>query len=187
MNQKAIIYRQQTQCKRIIPRPTRHTATLTQLYVNPHRRLPTSIYTNPMKEKRKGVATSLLRVVRLTTAFEPVPRTSRASRALTLVPQARPSRALLKHRLSCASQLGRLSSATLVSQNPFSLQALSSSRLLSPLFLAVFSHNSPKYSHKKNSLHSSPALSWTRSIRVRQSGEDTPPLPLPLLTSETGR
>ena len=63
MNKKAFIYNStnstQKAHKIIIP-TTRHTATLIQFYFIPHRRLPTSIYTKTqMKEKRKGVATSL--------------------------------------------------------------------------------------------------------------------------------
>ena len=67
----------QRQCSIKIYPTTRHTATLTQLYNSPHRRLPQA-FTQTHKRKEKGVATSLLHVDPQHDRSELVPRASRA-------------------------------------------------------------------------------------------------------------
>ena len=102
--------------------PTRrHTATLTQLYNNPHRRLPQAFAHKPNKEK-KGVATSLLRVDPqhdcLACLAPLVPRASRASRLsrlpATCASQARAPLSNVRLSATCAflSQFSSSSSLT---------------------------------------------------------------------------
>ena len=173
-------------------RPTRHTATLRRLYNNPHRRLPQAFAHKPNKEKRKRKESQL--PLCASTHSTVASRLSCLAPLVPLVP--------LKHvRLSatCASQQRALLASTPTDSSAFSL----SLRLrplghqLPPLSPSlkhftcasqhVLSQNSLQVLRSAFSLSLRPALFWARCIRVRQSGEDTPPLPLPLLASETGR
>jgi len=139
-----------------------------------------------MKEKRKGVATSLLRVVRLTTAFELVPRASRASRLSSTHSCASSA------TLSCASQaqtLVRLSARNCASRVTLSQISLVCAASQAASGVRCFPSSLSLQSSHTTSLSSvlqppRPALFWTRHTCSRQSGEDTPPLSLPLLASE---
>ena len=131
------MYSNKHNAKRKIPRITRHTATLTQLYNSPHRRLPQAFtQTHKRKQEKKlplpcCASTHSTTASRLSCLAPLVPRASRASR-LSSTCASRPSRlsclAPLEHvRLSsnvrfsstCASQ------ATCASQHVFSQASLS--------------------------------------------------------------
>ena len=154
---------QTTECKRKIPRPTRHTATLIQVYVNPTGAFPQAITQKPNKRKEKGSCNFPLRVVPQHDRFRARP--SRLSWARWLAsPGARTlasfSQAPTLVRLSSTDSLVclrsstdrfvRLPSLSLV----LSLRASSSNSL--KFVFDVLSHvpptYSPKYSHRKNSL-----------------------------------
>ena len=189
--------------KKNTPTYATHGNTYTILFYLPQAPSHKHLHKHPIKEKRKGVATSLCASSHSTTAFEPVPRASRASRlfAGSLARVVRGSDLCLVLSLSvlahssfpCSSRAQTGSgSDTQPSQTTwpqaFHLVPLPSHSLMSlqPSFSCASSRNSPKYSHK-TLFTPCPALFWTRYICTRQSGEDTPPLPLPLLASETGR
>ena len=183
------MYKQAIQCsKSNTPNYATHGNTYTILFYLPQAPSHKHLHKNPIKEKRKGVATSFCASSHSTTAFEPVPRASRASRLFvgSLARVARGSDLCLV--LSSAHSLVRFSSTD--SRAPPSScpsPALSLVRLSSTDRLVRFLSQLSQVLTQKKLFTFRPALFWTRSIRTRQSGEDTPPLPLPLLASETGR
>ena len=190
------MYKQQTQCK-INTTGLRDTRQhLDDCTITPTGASHKHLHINPIKKREKEVATSLVRVDPQHGLLAPlVPRASRASRAsrlsclAPLVPRASQQRApsttctfhnvhlplrLSSTLLCAASQAASLSQVH--TQNSLSRAPLEHVRL---------THSSTQTCFLLPTLR--PALFWARCNRVRQSGEDTPPLPLPLLASETGR
>ena len=159
---------------------TRHTATLTQLYVKPTGAFPQAFTQKPNKRNRKRESRLPFCVVPQHDRFR-----ARASRLSCLAP--------LEHSLLCLKRdpLVRFSSTD--SRAPLSLGA-SQARLSSLKTPSLSKHFPPHASslhsfspsslttppspHTRKTLFTlRPALFWARSIRARQSGEDTPPSP----------
>ena len=162
------------------------------------------LHINPIKEKRKGVATSLLRVDPQHDCLAPlVPRASRASRLAPLEHVRLASNVRFSARLAPRQHVFSQAASALFPHS--TLVRAFQARLIASSFLPLRLHTELSLSRVPlehvRLTHTStqtcflstrpsttcPALFWARCNRVRQSGEDTPPLPLPLLASETGR
>ena len=100
-------------------RPTRHTATLRRLYINPHRRLPQAFAHKPNKEKRKRkesqlplcASTHSTVASRLSCLAPLVPRASRASQARALLSNVRFSATCASQHVRCLPSSLSLSSS----------------------------------------------------------------------------
>ena len=161
---------------------TRHTATLIRFYFITHRRLPTSIYTKPIKETEKGSCD--FPSCRLSARLPPSSCLHVHVSLMACVARGRDPRLSdtrqLRDSVHNAEELSRSLSSFHTALFPSSSKKLSLVRLPSThtnftlLCPSTTTHFTPR-----------PARFWTRCIRTRQSGEDTPPLPLPLLASDS--
>jgi len=194
------MYSNKHNAKRKIPRSTRHTATLTQLYNNPHRRLPQAFTQTHKRKQEKKLQLPCCALTHSTTApsscLAPLEHVRLDNVHLSTTGTSRQRAPLDNVHLSatCTSrQRAPLCnvhlSATCTSRHVAPLdnvRCLPSSlplRLHTELYERFLHTSAPQHvlCHLRLALFSRVASA------LRQSGEDTLPLPRPFLASETGR